>query len=331
MGPASPTIKDVAKSAGVSAATVSRILNGQPGYTDATRRRVVGIIQQLGYQRNALARGLVRKQTQTLGVLLPSVSSRFANELLAGLEGEAHDRNYSAIICNTDRNGRRTAEYLRVLSEKQVDGIVFTSEFLTAEYEHLVKELSVPIVLVATMSHYHPIPYVRVDDRLAAFSAVRYLVDKGHSHVGMISGTREDPVAGKPRVDGFVQALAESGLEPDDSLVVYGDFHFESGRDAADELLGSHPELTAIFAASDEMAVGVISAAWRRGLRVPHDLSVIGYDDTRDAVMTTPPLTTVHQPIAEMGAIAVQMLIEKSTESRILPSHITERESVREL
>jgi LacI family transcriptional regulator, galactose operon repressor len=327
----SPTMKDVAESANVSAATVSRILNHQTGYTEETRTRVMEIIDRLGYKRNAIARGLVRNKTQTLGVLLPSVSSRFASQLLAGLEAEAHAHEYSAIICNTDRNGRRTAEYLRVLSEKQVDGLVFTSEFLTDEYEHLVEEMRVPLVLVATMSRRYPIPYVRVDDRHAAYSAAKYLTDKGHRVIGMVSGTREDPVAGSPRVEGFLQALSDAGVTATAEHIAYGDFHFESGRVAATELLKAHKDLTAVFAASDEMALGVISAAWKLGVRVPEDLSVMGYDDTQDAVMSIPPLTTVHQPIAEMGATAVKMLLAGATESKVLPSSITERDSVRAL
>lgn len=327
----SPTIKDVARTANVSTATVSRILNGQTGYTEETRNRVLETIARLGYKRNALASGLVSKRTHTLGVLLPSVTSRFASELLAGVEGEASTRNYSAIICNTDRNGRRTEEYLRVLAEKQVDGLVFTSEFLTDEYEHLVEEMRVPMVLVATMSRRYPIPYVRVDDRHASYSAGKYLADRGHRRIGMVGGTKSDPVAGEPRVEGFRQALADAGTELPDACITYGDFHFESGRVAALELLRRPQELTAVFAASDEMALGVISAAWELGLRVPDDLSIIGYDDTKDALMAIPPLTTVHQPIAEMGATAVRLLLEGGTESTVLPSWIAERQSVREV
>lgn len=325
-----PTIKDVAAAAEVSTATVSRILNGQSGYGPETHARVMETIERLGYKRNALARGLVSNRTHTLGVLLPSVTSRFASELLAGLESEASSRDYSAIICNTDRNGMRTAEYLQVLAEKRVDGVIFTSEFLTDEYEHLVEEMRVPMVLVATMSRRYPIPYVRVDDRQASFQAARYLLRKGHTRIGMVSGTRTDPVAGKPRVDGFLQALADAGISGE-GRVVYGDFHFESGREATLRLLEQNPDLTAVFAASDEMAVGAISAARQVGIRVPEDLSIMGYDDTKDAIMAIPPLTTVHQPIAQMGALAVQMLLDGSADSKVLPSRITERESVRQI
>lgn len=323
-----PTIKDIARIANVSTATVSRILNGQPGYGDATRERVEAAIAQQGYTRNAVARGLVQKRTHTIGVLLPSVTSQFASELLGGIETEAHSHQYSAIVCNTDRNGQRTEEYLNVLAEKQVDGIVFTSEFLTDEYEHLAERLNVPIVLVSTMSERYQIPYVRVDDQKAAFAAVSYLTERGHRQIGMVAGTENDPIAGKLRVNGYREALDASGIDFRQDYISYGDFHFALGKQAAGHLLDKAPEITAIFAASDEMAVGVISAAWERGLRIPEDLSVIGYDDTAMAMMATPPLTAVHQPIATMGRLAVRMLIEGRNEGVVLPFTITERSSV---
>ena len=324
------TIKDVAREAGVSVATVSRILNNLPGYSVETKRRVTAAIKQIGYQPNAVARGLVRKKTHTIGVLLPTVTSMFASELLGGIEAAAHGRGYSAIICNTDRNGSRTAEYLRVLSEKQVDGIVFTSEELTDEYERLIEDMRVPVVLVSTMSSRYQIPYVRVDDRQAAYTATKYLIDRNHVNIGMVSGTASDQIAGEPRVYGYRQALIDSGVVPDDSWVVYGDFHFDSGRRAALKLLQDHRELTAVFAASDEMAVGVLSAAWELEILVPQELSVIGYDDTKDAQMAIPPLTTVHQPIAEMGSRAVEMLVTGNTESQVLPFFVKERNSVQD-
>jgi LacI family transcriptional regulator len=251
--------------------------------------------------------------------------------LLGGIEAEAHRHDYSAIICNTDRNGRRTGEYLRVLSEKQVDGILCTSEFVTDEYEHLIDEMRIPIVLVSTMSTRYPIPYVRTDDRQAAYAATNYLIHHNHREICMVSGTEQDPIAGRPRVEGFLQALRDHGLDASESRVAYGDFHFASGRQAAAELLGEKPNTTAIFAASDEMAMGVLSEAWKRGIAVPGQLSVIGYDDTEDAQMAIPPLTCVRQPIGEMGALAVQMLLDFTSESRVLPFSITERESVRRI
>ena len=323
-----PTIKDIARIANVSTATVSRILNGQPGYGEDTKQRVEAAIAQQGYTRNAVARGLVQKRTNTIGILLPSLTSQFASELLNGIETEAHSHHYSAIVCNTDRNGQRTAEYLNVLAEKQVDGIVFISEFLTEEYESLAERLHIPIVLVSTLPMRYQTPYVRVDDEKASFAAVSYLIKWGHQRIGMVSGPEEDPIAGKLRINGYRNALKANGIQFRQEYISYGDFHFARGKQAAGRLIDNAPEVTAIFASSDEMAIGVISAAWERDRRIPEDLSVIGYDDTAMAMMTTPPLTAVRQPIGMMGSHAVRMLLEGRQEGVVLPFTISERSSV---
>jgi LacI family transcriptional regulator len=325
----SSTIRDVAKLAKVSVATVSRILNDLPGYSEETKATVVKAIEQLGYTPNALARGLVNRKTRTLGMLLPSVSSKFASELLRGIENAAHAASHSVIVCNTNVDGQRTLEYLRVLSEKRVDGIIFTSEYVKEEYGELLLKMRVPVVLVSTATDRFPFPHIRVDDRQAAYMATRYLVDKGHTRIGMIAGTRTDQVAGAPRLEGFRQAMTDARLGFSSDLVAHGDFAYQSGIRCMGELLERNPGLTAVFAASDEMAVGALSYAYKHGVRVPDDVSVVGYDDTLDAVMSIPPLTTVHQPIAEMGEKAVQMLLSRSEDSVIMPFHITERSSVR--
>lgn len=325
------TIRDVAKKAEVSVATVSRILNDLPGYTSQTKKRVLKAIDELGYTRNALASGLSTRKTNTLAVLFPSVTSRFASTLLKGIEDAASNNRCSVIVCNTDSNGRRTREYLQVLAEKRVDGIVFVSEWLTAEYEKIVERMAVPMVLVSTFTDTYPVPYVRVDDRLAAYNAVEYLISRGHRNIGMVAGTRSDRVAGFPRVEGYQQALRDAGIGTAGENVVHGDFHFHRGREAALDLLTRRRNLTAVFAASDEMALAVISAARQLGIAVPDKLSVIGYDDIGDAEMANPPLTTIHQPLFEMGRMAVKLLFDPVPHSIIMPHHIVERESVKEL
>ena len=325
------TIRDVAAKANVSVATVSRIMNDLPGYSDATKRKVLRAMKDLEYTRNAVASSLAGSKTKSIGVMLPSVSSRFASALLEGIEESARDRRHSVIVCNTDSNGRRTREYLQVLAERRVDGIVFVSEWLTDEYEEQVEKMGIPFVLVSTFTASFPLPYVRIDDRRAAYDATSYLIKHGHRKIGMISGTKEDPIAGIPRVEGYGEALRDNGISYDEDFIVYGDFHYESGRIASDRLLTEHPELTAVFAASDEMALGVLSTAYARGLRVPEQLSVIGYDDAGDARMAIPPLTSVHQPLAEMGKMAVELLFENSHHSVIMPHHIVERKSVKNL
>jgi len=322
-------ISDVAKAAGVSTATVSRIINEQPGYSEETKQKVLRVIEELGYRPNAFAQGLMSKRSRTIGILIPEVSSRFSAELLRGIEKVGHERGYSSIVCNTDRNGERTMEYFRILSEKQVDGIVFTSEWLKDEYARYVEKMEIPMALVATYSHAYSFPSVRVDDRVASYSAVRYLVEQGHRSIGMISGTAEDPIAGQPRIEGYRQALSEAGLTADEAKIVYGDFHFRSGVRAMQELYQRQTGITALFAASDEMALGAMALLHSRQVRVPEELSIIGYDDTLDAEMSYPALTTVHQPVEEMGEVVMELLLNgEQGEERVLQHSITERDSV---
>ena len=325
-----PTINDVAKKAGVSTATVSRIINGQSGYTEKTREKVLEIIQEMGYKPNAIARGLVNKRTNTIGVLLPSLSSRLSSALLKGIENSAHQLDYSVIICDTESDGKRTIEYLDVLSEKQIDGIIITSEWLKDLYEEAIVKMKIPVVLVLTASSHLQIPYIKVDDYQASYQATEYLVGKGHKEIGMISGSKTDKLAGLPRIEGYKQALTDNSLTISENRIAYGDFAYRSGMRCMEELMKKAPEITAVFAASDEMAVGALSCAYKKGVKVPDDLSIIGYDDTQDAEMAIPPLTTIHQPIYEMGEKAVEMLLNTkgAVESVIMPHHIIERDSV---
>jgi LacI family transcriptional regulator len=324
-----PTILQVAQKAGVSVATVSRIVNKLDGFSEETRIRVEEAILALGYQPNAIARGLVSRRTRTIGVLLPSVTNHFATPLLQGLEDAAHTAGYSVIVCNTESNGRRTMEYLRVLGEKQVDGLVFTSEWVSPDYGRALEALRVPVVLVATASAEYAFPSVKVDDRAASRDAVNYLLARGHRDIGLISGPASDPIAGGPRIEGWRDALRAAGLAASDRHMAFGDFHFPSGRRAMAELWARCPEVTAVFATSDEMAMGVLSFCHEQGIPVPERLSVVGYDDTQIAEMGNPPLTSVHQPVYEMGQAAATLLFQtEERKGRIFPHGLVERQSV---
>lgn len=333
-----PTIKDVAKKANVSTATVSRILNSLQGYSEETKKKVMDAIKELGYHPNAVARGLINKRTQTIGVLFPCVSNMYSSAILDGIEETAHSLDWSVIVCNTDSNGKRTKKYLQVLKEKRVDGVIFTSEVLNKDYYEMISEMNIPIVLVSTISYKYPLPYVKVDDRHAAYSATEYLINKGHKNIAMLSGTKDDPIAGTPRVDGFLQAVNDNGIPQSSTPVFYGNgFSFKEGVDCLPKIIDQYPETTAVFAASDDMAVGVLSAAYKLGIRVPEELSVMGFDNTKIAEMAVPPLTTVAQPLLEMGKTAADMLFylinagKKNLESRIVPHEIVERASVKKM
>lgn len=333
-----PTIKDVAKHANVSIATVSRIVNGLSGYSEETKKKVQESIEALGYQPNAIARGLINKRTQTIGVLFPEVSGMLSSEVLEGVENAAHDGGFSVIVCNTASSGKRTVKYLRLLQEKRVDGIIFASEDVKKEYYKIFEEMKIPVVLVSTASTQYDLPYVRVNDYEGAFKATEYLIEKGHEEIGMIGGSYQDPIAGIPRMQGFKDALQKHGLPfSDDHLTTNEGYRFQNGKESLPLLLKKLPNMTALFAASDEMAIGAMSAAHQLGVKVPEELSIIGYDNLKIAEMCYPALTTVSQPLKDMGQTAGEILVnlikgeKKEAESRYMPFSIVERQSVSDL
>lgn len=330
------TIKDVAKIANVSIATVSRILNDQGGYSEKTKSKVLKVIEELGYQPNAVARGLINKRTHTIGVLFPKLSSSLVTDLLDGIEKAANDNGSSVIVCHTESNGEKTMKYLQLLVEKRVDGIIFASEILNEEYYQFVTKTKMPIILLSTESYAYPVPFVKVNDFHAAYAAAKHLIDKGHTKIGMISGKKEDIIAGIPRIEGYKKALSDHGIWLGYENIVFSrGFAFPDGVEGFKKLIGQFPDVTAIFAASDEMAIGALSAAYQLGIKVPDEISVMGYDNLNLAEMSIPPLTTVGQPLAKMGESAAEMLFTimetgEIPESRIMPHRIIERMSVKE-
>lgn len=332
-----PTIKDVAKKANVSIATVSRILNDKPGFSKKTKEKVLKVIDELGYQPNAVARGLVSKRTETIGVLIPEVLDMFASKILKGIDDISHEAGSSVIVCNTDSDGKRTMKYLQLLAEKRVDGIIFISEVLKEEYYKVMMDMKVPIVLVSTISYQFNVPYVKVDDRHAAYSATEYLIQNGHKKIAMIAGNKNDPIAGIPRIEGYKSALGAYGISVNDEYIIDSkNFNHENGIKAMEQIYKKKLDITAIFASSDELAVGAMSYAYKKGIRIPENLSIIGYDNTKLAEMATPPLTTVAQPLYEMGSVAANILFEmmgtqSTSESRIMRHYIVERSTVKNL
>lgn len=329
------TIKDVARKANVSIATVSRILNNKTGFSEKTKNKVLRAIEEVGYQPNALARGLINKNTQTIGVLIPTVSNLFASEILSGIERQANDLGYSVIVCNTGGYGKMTTHYLQVLSEKRVDGIIIISQFILEDYYKILSGMEIPVVLVSTISFQFPIPYVKVDDRHAAFSATNYLINKGHTKIAMIAGNPRDPIAGIPRIEGYKSALLSQGLQINENYIIdCPSFNHHDGMIGMEEILQKKLDITAIFASSDELAAGAMSVAYRNGIKIPDQLSIIGYDNTQLSEMLTPSLTTVAQPLQDMGMVAATMFLEMKetgevTQSRIMRHEIVERETVR--
>ncbi|MBM7094822.1 LacI family DNA-binding transcriptional regulator [Bacillus sp. H-16] len=332
------TIKDVAKEANVSIATVSRILNQtSKGYSEKTKKHVLETMERMGYSPNAVARSLISRQTGTIGVLFPEISGMVSSEMLHGIEAVANTFGHSVIVCNTNSDQAKTLKYLRLLEEKQVEGVIFTSKILSETYGKMVGQMNVPFVVLASESEVEGVPHIKVDDELASYEATKFLIEHGHKHIGMLSGNGDDPIAGKPRIDGFKRALKEAKLLCRHTQVAQNNgFYFENGHLAFSKLMASHPETTAVFASSDELAMSAISAALEYGKRVPDDLSIIGYDNTKLAKMAVPKLTVVSQELESLGRKATEMLYREIHTGEKSPSvtaqhNIVKRDSVKTL
>ncbi|QQK77352.1 catabolite control protein A [Salicibibacter cibarius] len=304
----SATIYDVADEAKVSMATVSRVVNGNPNVKPATRKKVLNAIEKLDYRPNAVARGLASKKTTTVGVIIPDISSIFFSELARGIEDIATMYKYNIILCNSDKNKNKEIHLLNTLMEKQVDGILFMGGEITEEHVEHMRSSSIPIVLAATYHEDAEFPSVNIDYAQAAFDAVDYLAKKGHARIGMVTGTLEDPVNGYQKFKGYKQALAENNVPFDESLISVCDYTYDSAIESVQDFVTLENKPTAIFSATDEMALGVIHGLQDRGLRIPDDVEVVGFDNTRLATMVRPTLTTVVQPMYDIGAVSMRLL-----------------------
>ncbi|WP_342420662.1 LacI family DNA-binding transcriptional regulator [Paenibacillus sp. FSL E2-0178] len=308
-----PTIRDVAKMAGVSISTVSRVMNAPDTVVESKRSRVMEAIEALKYQPNAFARGLIYKKSFTLGLLIPDIENLYFAGVIRGMQDACIKLGYSLMICNTDRDKERTLSYIDTFHEKQVDGVVFASDVLYPEYYEKLVGCRIPFVLVSSHSDEYEVASVEVDDEKAAYDAVKFLIELGHQEIGMIGFNHDNSVSGPPRVAGFVRALKEFGLERNVEKVKYANHRFEQAYQASHELFSEYPELTAVFCVADEFAMGTISYLKDRNILVPGQVSVIGFDNLRMSGMFIPKLTTIAQPIYQLGYRAAEKLHELLT------------------
>ncbi|GGD65319.1 catabolite control protein A [Paenibacillus nasutitermitis] len=328
------TIYDVAREAGVSMATVSRVVNNNPNVKPQTRKKVFEAIERLGYRPNAVARGLASKKTTTVGVVIPDISNAIFAEVARGIEDIANMYHYNIILCNADKKKDKEIRVINTLLEKQVDGLLFMGGAVTDEHLQAFKTSNVPVVLCATTDENDSIPSVDIDHEAAAFDAVQTLINQGHKRIAMISGTLQDPSNGYARFQGYKRALETAGIDYDENLVRTGNYRYESGVEAMKYFL-ELPELpTAVFSATDEMAIGAIHCIQDSGRKVPDDLSVISVDNSRMASMVRPQLTAVAQPMYDIGAVSMRLLtklMKKETVEQarvVLPHEVIKRQSV---
>jgi LacI family transcriptional regulator len=309
-------MRDVAQRAGVSTSTVSHVLNGTRYVRPDLAERVRAALDELGYQPNVLARSLRRKQSLTLGMIVPDSANPFFAGIARAIEDTCFARGYSLILANSAGDPDRELQNIATLQSRQVDGLIFVAA--GAGDEDLLRVLtSLPIVLVdrdiAGMSVDGgplDVDAVKVDNLNGGYVATRHLIGLGHRRIGCITG----PSATSPsaeRVVGFRRALGEGGLETDETLILRGDFGFDSGYVAAQTLLKAGRPPTAVFACNDQMAIGAMAAAVDLHVPVPAGLSIVGFDGITLGSFVRPPLTTMTQPVTRIGQLAAELLLHR--------------------
>jgi LacI family repressor for deo operon, udp, cdd, tsx, nupC, and nupG len=325
------SIKDIARVAEVSHSTVSRALHDSPLISEETTTRIQRIAREMGYSPSAIARGLVTKRTQTLGLVVTSIADPFVAQVAQGVEERALDEGYSIVLCQSQSDPDREIAAVDVLREQRVDAIVVTASRVGSLYLPLLERLAVPVVLINNQQEGRYVYSVGTDNLHGGRLAASYLMGLGHTRLGYISGP-EWAVQSTLRLKGARQALRAQGLDFDLANIVPGNGRSEGGQEAMVGLLQQAAPPTALFCYNDLTAIGAMRAAHQTGLRVPDDVSIIGYDDVAYASYVSPSLTTIRQRMFEMGQKATEMALAllsggEAVENVLVLGQLVERES----
>ena len=327
------TIYDVAREADVSMATVSRVVNGNPNVKPATRKKVLEVIERLDYRPNAVARGLASKKTTTVGVIIPDVSNMFFASLARGIDDIATMYKYNIILANSDGDNLKEVHVLNNLLAKQVDGIIFMGHHITDEIRGEFSRSKTPVVLAGSIDPDNQVGSVNIDYQAATKEAVQILVKNGHKDIAFVSGALIDPINGYARLGGYKQALEEAGIAYNEGLIFEAPYSFRDGLRLVERLRNSGA--TAAFISDDELAVGILDGLLDAGVKVPEEFEIITSNNSLLTDVVRPKLTTITQPLYDMGAVAMRLLTklmnkeEVEQKTIILPFGISEKGSTK--
>ncbi|MBC2311976.1 catabolite control protein A [Listeria booriae] len=302
------TIYDVAREANVSMATVSRVVNGNPNVKPITRKKVLDVIKQLGYRPNAVARGLASKKTTTVGVMIPDISNVFYAELARGIEDIATMYKYNIILSNSDENEDKELQVLNTLLGKQVDGIIYMGERISEQLQEEFDRSPAPVVLAGSVDAANKIASVNIDYKQASYEAVSRFTKNGRKKIAFISGSLDEPVNSELKLSGYREALKEAKIKFNEDYVLESAYNYEAGVKAWEQLSSLKATPDAIYVADDELAMGVLNAALDAGVKVPEDLEIVTSNNTKLTLMARPQLSTVVQPLYDIGAVAMRLL-----------------------
>ncbi|GFN24245.1 LacI family DNA-binding transcriptional regulator [Thermanaeromonas sp. C210] len=326
-----PTIYDVAKAAGVSIATVSRVINGYPFVSEKTREKVLQVMQELNYSPNILAAALMKKVTYTVGLLIPDISNPFFAEITRGAEDAANKFGFNTIICNTDNDSEKETKYINLLLQKSVDGLIFATSEIVNQNILMLKEKKFPMVLIAREVEGSGVDVVLADNVQGAYEGVKYLIELGHRTIAFVG----EPLTIKStqeRLAGYEKALKDAGLPIVEHLILTG---FKTLEETYKKIKSFYWKTrpSAIFATNDVLAIGVIRGLKELRINIPEDVSIVSFDDTVFASIAEPPLTSVAQPMRQMGQLAIMKLInrirnkEEAATKIVLPTKLVVRNS----
>lgn len=332
------TIKDVAKLAGVSATTVSHVINKTRFVAEDTAKAVWDAVAALNYSPSAVARSLKMNSTKSIGVIITTSEEPYLAEIILAIESRCYEQGYSLLLCNTQNQPEKIQNYLDMLTAKRVDGILVICSEYTQDAKLLFNGINIPMVVMDWGKDDGKSDLIVDNGREGGYLATTHLIENGHKKIALITGALEKTIV-KQRYEGFLQAMSEFGLEVRQEWILNGNFEAEGGFECMKHLLSQADKPTAVFCFNDTMALGAISAVNAAGLQVPQDISVIGYDNIHASAFYPPPLTTIHQSKKRFGREALALLlqrIQKNEEAeapKILEFHpeLIVRQSVRRL
>lgn len=331
------TIKDVARMANVSISTVSRVINDSKPVSDDIKVRVVKVIEELGYKPNPVARSLVTKKSRLLGVIIPDISDSYIAELLNAIEEVAKTYDYDIILCNSYGSLKSEEQYLQLLLTKQVEGMIFLTYKICDNHKKFFKNLSLPVVMINRDAREMNISSVSVNHFEAMYDMTSKLIEYGHEDIVLIRNGKTNDVFGDDHLNGFKKGFLDNSIKFNPQNIYEGNFKIKDSYEICTQLIKKNEVPTAILATTDAMAIGAINALIDNGFKVPDDVSVVGFYDTKLARLYRPQLTTIHQPIYDIGAIAIRLLIkringdEKEIKQIFLPHTLIERGSLKNI
>lgn len=327
------TIKDVAKRAGVSISTVSRVVNSSKPVSEEVKKRVIEAIEELGYKPNEIARTLVTKKSYLIGVIVTDLGDSYIAEIVRGIEEVGKMYNYDILLCSTFGDSEAELRYMQILTTKQVEGIIMLSGKINKDIEQYTAGRNIPFVYLNRYYYDERYHTIMIDNYSASKHMTDYLIRSGHKNIAYISNSRDEKSLEKLKIDGYRQAVKDHGLS--ERVFFTEGIDMESGYKVAREVRESQGEIDAIFCAYDEIAIGVLGYLYDNGIKVPEDISVTGFGDIGMASIYRPKITTVKVPYYDIGAVSIRRIIKELSGERVdgnrivLPYEIEERESSR--